>query len=123
MNNLTKKVKRHNYSEDFAYENSNILIFDDFQQAFIGITEDGKAVYHIEPLINILEKKYIPQGFEPESGKSYEIRELCIKEIDSIESGWNEMFQDKSPIISRNEMFFRIKIKKIKEGKWFDLPL
>jgi hypothetical protein len=122
MNNSIK-VKRYNYTEDLAYDNLNVLIIDDLKEAFIGITENGRAAYLSELLIKILEKKYIPQGFEPDHQKSFEIMLICSKEIDSLESEWNQMFQDKSPVISRNEPFYRVKLKKIKEGKWFDLPL
>lgn len=118
----TLRIKRLNFSETLKriYPITNFI--NEYNSAFIGITDDDRSVYDMVLLKGILEKHYIPEGFTPNYDSENEIYYYCQDEIDFLQDLWNQMFQTHPPIIARNVGFSYKLLKKVKIGKWFDLP-
>lgn len=117
------KVKKLKYSDELKKKFTETNFITEYKDAFIGITENQRAVYDIVLLREILEKNHIHEGFQPDINMRDEIYYCCMDEIDFLENLWNEMYQHNSPIISKNTLYSYSIIPKIKEGKWFELDL
>ncbi|WP_284462994.1 hypothetical protein [Chryseobacterium sp.] len=120
-----KKIKftRKIFSKDIITEYPNTVFIKEYESAFIGISESSQTVYSSFLLHEIIYQNYVPNGFEPEKETQSEICNNCFEEIDFLDQLWKENYGDKSPIISRDYIFYRDKLKKTQEGKWYEINL
>ncbi|MGE8536640.1 MAG: hypothetical protein ACN6OJ_18785 [Chryseobacterium sp.] len=120
-----KKIKftRKIFSKDIITEYPNTVFIKDYKSAFIGISESNQSVYNSFLLYDILYQNHVPNGFEPKTVTHSEICHNCFEEIDFLDQLWKENYGDRSPIISRDYIFHRDKLKKTREGKWYEINL